>query len=301
MIFGVIVFVLPVISEIPLEKIISFVLVILFMASPINNLFAMQQIISKLVVGKNKIQKFLGTLDEIEVKPNNLINLYDHSFSKIQFNDVVYNQKDEEENILFTLGPVNITFNKGEVIFIIGGNGSGKSTFINLLTNMYEPHSGKILVDGKEIGTDDQSYRNLMASIYTDPYMFSRNYEDYELEKNEKYSELIKIMKMHEVILDDKEESIQRKFSKGQTKRLAMILALLEERPVLILDEWAADQDPEFREYFYEKFIPMLKEQGKTIIAVTHDDAYFRFADKIIKFEYGKIVETTNVNNMIPA
>lgn len=299
MIFGVIVFVLPLISEIPLEKIISFVLVILFMASPINNLFSMQQIISKLVVGKSKIQKFLTELEKIDIQSNSSGQLYDPNFSKIQFRDVVYNQKDDDQNIVFTLGPINIDFNRGEIVFIIGGNGSGKSTFINLLTNMYEPHTGNILIDEQEIDIDDQPYRNLMTSIYTDPYMFSQNFEDYELKDNKQYRELIEIMKMHEVILDDKEESIQRKFSKGQTKRLAMILALLEERPILILDEWAADQDPEFREYFYEQFIPMLKEQGKTIIAVTHDDSYFRFADKIIKFEYGKIVQTINVDNEV--
>jgi len=295
MIFGVVVFILPLISQIPLEKVISFVLVILFMASPINNLFAMQQIVSKLVVGKNKIQNFLEILETTNVKSKSTIVSKDYDFSTIQFKDVIYNQKDNDNNILFTLGPVNVSFNKGETVFIIGGNGSGKSTFINLLTNMYEPHSGNILIDGELIENDDQSYRNLMTSIYTDPYLFSQNYEDFELKNNSKYMELIEIMQLQKVIKDDDEMSIQRKFSKGQTKRLAMILALLEERPILILDEWAADQDPQFREYFYHYFLPMLKEQGKTIIAVTHDDTYFKFADRIIKFESGRIVKQISV------
>lgn len=97
------------------------------------------------------------------------------------------------------------------------------------------------------------------------------------------------MMKLDKVITDDKESSARRKFSKGQGKRMSLIFALMEKKPILVLDEWAADQDPYFRKFFYEELIPKLKAEGKTIIAVTHDDAYFHLADRIIKFNYGKI------------
>ena len=76
--------------------------------------------------------------------------------------------------------------------------------------------------------------------------------------------------------------------------RKALISALLEDREIYIFDEWAADQDPQFRKRFYEKIIPELKQKGKTIFAVTHDDHYWNLADIVVKMEYGRIVERTD-------
>lgn len=141
--------------------------------------------------------------------------------------------------------------------------------------------------------------QNLIAAVFTDNHIFSHNYDNYSLEKNEEYQKLLKIMELDKVVLDDKEESARRSFSKGQSKRMSMILALLENKPILVLDEWAADQDPHFRKYFYENLLPKLKEEGKTIIAVTHDDAYFKYADRIIKFDYGQIVKDFKVDDNV--
>ena len=102
-------------------------------------------------------------------------------------------------------------------------------------------------------------------------------------------------MELEEVVGNDKDSSVRRKFSKGQSKRMSLIFALLEDKPILILDEWAADQDPYFRKFFYEELIPKFKQEGKTIIAVTHDDAYFHQADRILKFDYGQIVKDIRV------
>jgi ABC-type siderophore export system fused ATPase/permease subunit len=107
-------------------------------------------------------------------------------------------------------------------------------------------------------------------------------------------------MNLDKVVEDDQEGSARRRFSKGQGKRMAMIFSLLERKPIIVLDEWAADQDPHFRKYFYEVLIPRLKEQGKTIIAVTHDDAYFQYADRIVKFDYGHIVRDIKTNSSEP-
>ncbi len=70
-----------------------------------------------------------------------------------------------------------------------------------------------------------------------------------------------------------------------------MIIALLENRPLLLLDEWTADQDPQFRLFFYTQLLPKLKSQGKTIVLINHDDRYFSTADRVIKMEYGQIIE----------
>jgi putative ATP-binding cassette transporter len=82
------------------------------------------------------------------------------------------------------------------------------------------------------------------------------------------------------------------KLSQGQRKRLALLTSLIEARPIHIFDEWAADQDPHYKEIFYSKLLPGLKAQGKTIIVVTHDDRYFHKGDRVVKLEDGKIVQS---------
>ena len=78
--------------------------------------------------------------------------------------------------------------------------------------------------------------------------------------------------------------------STGQRKRLAMVAALLDDKPIYIFDEWAADQDPGFRRYFYEGLLGELKARGKTVLAVTHDDRYFGVADRVVKRGEGGVV-----------
>ena len=194
------------------------------------------------------------------------------------------------------MGPIDLEINKGETIFIVGGNGSGKSTFINILTGLYESSKGKILLNGSNEDVKER-LQSLIATVFTDNYIFSHNYEEYDIENNEEYQSLLKTMQLDTVITDSSDSAARRKLSKGQSKRMSLIFALLEKKPVLILDEWAADQDPHFRKYFYTELIPKLKREGKTIIAVTHDDAYFKHADRIIKFDYGRIVKDVNVKD----
>ncbi|MCB1035646.1 MAG: cyclic peptide export ABC transporter, partial [Acidobacteria bacterium] len=75
-----------------------------------------------------------------------------------------------------------------------------------------------------------------------------------------------------------------------QRKRLALVTALLEDRPVYLFDEWAADQDPEFKEVFYHQLLPELKARGKTAIVISHDDRYYDVADRVVKLDTGRVV-----------
>ncbi|WP_228438758.1 ATP-binding cassette domain-containing protein [Chryseobacterium pennae] len=288
-IFGVILFVLPFIGIVSIEKVVSFIVILLFMSGPINRIITMQNLYMRIGVSQKRIKKFLKEVDiSITSEKENIVSSTD-SFNTLEFVDCVFHHNS------FTLGPVNLNIKKGEVIFIIGGNGSGKSTFINLLTGLYAPSEGKVDLNGKNILNNIERYQNLLSAIFTDNYIFSQNYDNYKLEKNTKYIEYLKMMKMDSIIKNDDDSSVRRKFSKGQSKRVSMILSLLEEKPLLILDEWAADQDPHFRKYFYENLIPVLRKEGKTIVAVTHDDKYFKHADRILKFEYGKIIQDITV------
>ncbi|MCP2028497.1 putative ATP-binding cassette transporter [Flavobacterium sp. HSC-32F16] len=297
LVIGVILFLLPELGILKREDVISYVVILLFIAGPINNLINMQNVYTRLTVANGRIKKFMSDFDTAPVTLE-IQNVPIEDFSSLKFNNLSFAYDNDAMDKSFALGPINTSIKKGETIFIIGGNGSGKSTFINILTGLYQPSEGEIILN--EVNTNlSTATQNLIAAVFTENHIFSHNYDNYSLEKNEEYQELLKIMELDKVVLDDKEESARRSFSKGQSKRMSMIFALLENKPILVLDEWAADQDPHFRKYFYENLLPKLKEEGKTIIAVTHDDAYFKHADRIIKFDYGQIVKDFKVESNV--
>jgi putative ATP-binding cassette transporter len=297
MLIGVILFVLPAIGLLNHEEMISYVVILLFISGPINNLINLQQMYTRFVVANKRIVKFL---EDFKITANDTAapskEMTGTTFEKLEFKDVVYNYKNESEDYSFTLGPINLEINQGETIFIVGGNGSGKSTFINLLTHLYEPMDGEILLNGEiAIVNERSNLQDCISAVFTNNHIFSNNYDDFTIQGNKQYSQLLKLMKLDKIILNDNEESVRRNFSKGQSKRVSLIFSLLESKSILVLDEWAADQDPHFRKFFYEELIPKFKAEGKTIIAVTHDDAYFNQADRIIKFDTGKIVNDIQV------
>jgi cyclic peptide transporter len=294
---GIILFILPAVHLLQQKEVIPFVVILLFIIGPVTTLLGLQNYYTRAFVANKRIAAFLVEmknlpLKEMEHQPARALS----GISTLRFENITYQYESKVADNPFHLGPVDLSIAKGETIFIIGGNGSGKSTFINCLTGLYKPTGGHIFLNEQETRNDDQHYRDHMTAIFTDNHLFSRNYDNYSLQGNKKYERLLKVMKLDNVVSDDREESARRKFSKGQSKRMAMIFALMEDAPVLVLDEWAADQDPYFRKYFYEKLLPELKKQGKTIIAVTHDDAYFKYADRVIKFDYGKIVRDIRLN-----
>ncbi|PAM96246.1 cyclic peptide transporter [Flavobacterium sp. IR1] len=294
LVIGVVLFLLPVVGLLERADVISYVVILLFISGPINNLINMQNIYTRLAVANTRIKDFLKDFDAIE-EVAVIDNATSEVFNSLLFKDIAFAYETESTEKSFALGPVNLSIEKGETIFIIGGNGSGKSTFINILTGLYQPSEGAVIVNDKK----NNSPQHLISAVFTDNHIFSQNYDNYALENNKEYQELLRIMELDNVILDDKEDSARRPFSKGQSKRMSLIFALLEDKPILVLDEWAADQDPHFRKYFYENLLPKLKQQGKTIIAVTHDDAYFKYADRILKFDYGEIVNDFKVNGEI--
>jgi putative ATP-binding cassette transporter len=176
------------------------------------------------------------------------------------------------------------------VIFIVGGNGSGKSTLMTLLIGLYYPENGTIYLNQNVVSPQDySSYRELFSTIFTDFYIFKKLYGLEHIDENE-VNDLLRKMQ-----LEKKTEYVNKQYtntnlSTGQRKRLAYITGLLEDKSIYVFDEWAADQDPEFRKLFYNQFIDDMRIMGKTVIAVSHDDRYFDTADRIIKMEEGKII-----------
>lgn len=295
-VIATILFILPEFGLLNRADIIAYVVIILFISGPINNLINLQQMYTRFIVANKRIKAFMNDFEVENYVPETPFES-DIPFESLSFQDVTFSyNSDEEDEVSFSLGPINLSIDKGDTIFIVGGNGSGKSTFINILTGLYVASEGEINLNDSTKNVKQQ-LQSLISTVFTDNHIFSHNYEEYSIENNEEYKALLKTMQLDTVIVDDLDSSARRKLSKGQSKRMSLIFALLEKKPILILDEWAADQDPYFRKYFYEELIPKLKREGKTIVAVTHDDAYFEHADRIVKFDYGKIVKDINVKN----
>ena len=214
-------------------------------------------------------------------------------FQQLSLAGVCYRYPRQDGTPGFSVGPLDLTINRGELIFVQGGNGSGKSTFARLLAGLYRPLQGELRVDGEPVTEDNRvAFRQLFSSVFTDFYLFSRllRGDGAEVLVDEVDEWLATLGMEHKVRHADGRLSDIR-FSQGQRKRLALLMAVMEERDCLLLDEWAADQDPQFRQFFYHDLLPRLQAQGKTIIAITHDDHYFDRADRLLKMDAGELAE----------
>jgi putative ATP-binding cassette transporter len=194
----------------------------------------------------------------------------------------------------FQIGPIDFDLEPGELVFITGGNGSGKSTFLRVLSGLYPPDSGEITLDGRRITdlTRDE-YRSLISGIFFDYHLFKRLYGITDPDPSEVDRLLTQFRLAEKTGLTDGEFRTLD-LSGGQRRRLALIVSLLEKRPILLLDEWTAEQDPEFRRKFYDELLPNLMEAGTTVVVITHDDRYLDELDlpaRRIRMDEGRIVE----------
>ncbi|MGB2058958.1 multidrug ABC transporter permease/ATP-binding protein [Alcanivorax sp.] len=214
-------------------------------------------------------------------------------FKQLSLKGACYRYPDQDGVAGFEVGPLDLTVKRGELIFIQGGNGSGKSTFARLLTGLYRPLQGTLSVDGQPITEDNRgAYRQLFSSVFTDFYLFNRLLQGDGAEvRVDEVDDWLKTLGMQHKVRQADGRLSDIRFSQGQRKRLALLMAVMEQRDCLLLDEWAADQDPQFRQFFYHALLPRLQAQGKTIIAITHDDHYFDRADRLLKMDAGQLIE----------
>ncbi|EPX7408052.1 multidrug ABC transporter permease/ATP-binding protein [Cronobacter dublinensis] len=209
----------------------------------------------------------------------------------LELRDVTFTYHDGS----FSVGPINLTIQRGELLFLIGGNGSGKSTLAMLLTGLYTPASGQILIDGKPLGADEMdAYRQHFSAVFTDVWLFDKLLGPGGEEADPALVETwLHRLKMDHKLTLENGKILNLKLSKGQKKRVALLLALAEGRDIILLDEWAADQDPHFRREFYQVLLPLMKEMGKTVFAISHDDHYFIHADRLLEMRQGVLSELT--------
>jgi len=260
---------------------------ILFIMGPIVSIVSAMPLITRSNVAVSEIYGLEQQLDAA-AKPEHNGHLKKEAFQEISLENIVFHYRDRHENTLFTLDNINFNIKKGELVFIVGGNGSGKSTILKILTGLYYPEAGNIRLNNKLISrTDYQAYRELFSIIFTDFHLFEKLY-GLDVIDHDKLNRYLEKMELAEKTTYTDNGFSNMKLSTGQKKRLAMITALLFNSQIYVFDELAADQAPEFRKYFYEILLKELQDKGKTIIVVSHDDRFFHVADRVIKMDYGK-------------
>ena len=292
----------------------GFVLVMLYMKGPLEHLVNTLPDIAHAQVAFQRIadlsEKFASPephllINEDQTETSDTSNhtketVEEHkpaTLKTLELKQVSYEFPAVEDLVPFKLGPINIQIKQGDIVFIVGENGCGKTTLIKLLLGLYTPQQGHIVLDGQTVTPQSiDDYRQLFTTIFSDFYLFD------ELIQTEQHLPLQAGKYLKKMNIDHKVSIKDGVFtttdlSTGQRKRLALINAWLEQRPVLVFDEWAADQDPTFRHIFYTQLLPDLKKLGKTIIVISHDDRYFNVADQLVKMTNGKVI----IEEVIPA
>ncbi len=294
LVIGVILYVFPVWQVIDQKVIGGYTLVFLFMMSPLSILTTSLPVFSRAKVSLQKVRQLGEQLknqaiqadapDKREVCTN---------FSGLSLQGVTHSFHREKENRNFTLGPIDLDFKSGELVFLVGGNGSGKTTLAMLLIGLYTPEQGDIRWNGEVVDDGNkEDYLQNFSVIFSDFYLFDELY-GFDNEKNHVLiADYLQRLHLHHKVRVENGRFSSVNLSQGQRKRLALLVAYLEDRPFYVFDEWAADQDPEFKHLFYTELLPALKARGKTVLVISHDDRYFYLADRCIKLEEGQIVAT---------
>jgi len=263
----------------------------LYMKGPLESLIGNLPIISRAQIAFRRIADLAERFSSPE--PHLLLSAEptpQPALERLELRNVQYSFPAVPGSDPFTLGPVNLSIAPGEILFIVGENGCGKTTLIKLLLGLYTPHQGQVLVNGKAVnaqGLDD--YRQHFTTIFADYFLFEDLMKDGRTLPADAGQYLERLEIAHKVSVRDGAFTTTD-LSTGQRKRLALVSAWLDERPVLVFDEWAADQDPAFRRVFYTELLPDLKRLGKTIIVISHDDRYFDIADHLVRMQAGKVV-----------
>lgn len=290
-VIGFVVFAVPAWQSADARTLTGYTLTILYMMGPLEFILNTLPRLGQADVAIRKIEEVSGPLAERRAADESATPARpEAAWMSLALDGVTHSYEREGEETSFILGPVSLSFRPGEVVFITGGNGSGKTTLAKLLTGLYEPESGEIRLDGEPVTeANREAYRQLFSAVFSDFYLFEELLGLEALDVDVKARDCLSQLRLSNKVQvkDGKLSTIE--LSRGQRKRLALLAAYLEDRPVYVFDEWAADQDPLFKEVFYLQVLPSLVEKGKTVIAITHDQGYYYFADRVVRLDDGKL------------
>lgn len=290
---AILVFVLPQFVADLDQTIIKLTAACLFIIGPINtvvNILPSVDQAESALTALSLLEERLESIEDSLAEENEDAPLFEQ-FEKLQFTDAVFHYRADDGEVTFTSGPWSLSAKPGELIFLVGGNGSGKSTVLKLLTGLYPLESGTIELNESELAPDIlRPLREMYSGVFSDFHLFDRLYGLEGVEPAEVQT-MIERMELKDKVCYEDGRFSTLSLSTGQRKRLALIVALLEDKPVYVFDEWAADQDKHFRDEFYHKILPDLAARKKTVFVVTHDDRYWHLADRVIKLDRGRFVQ----------
>ena len=266
----------------------GFALVFVFMVTPLEGLLINIPRINMARVAASRIDEITREMPQGQEKQTSPPV---PDFQRLELRDVTHQYYHEQSDDFFELGPINLDFTPGEVVFLVGGNGSGKTTLAKVVVGLYPPEGGEVLLNGERVEADGwDAYRQLFSVVFSDFHLFERLLEAPRDGLDEEGNRLLaKLHLQHKVRVENGAFTTQA-LSQGQRKRLALVVSYLEDRPFLVFDEWAADQDPLFKEVFYCEVLLELKRMGKAVLVITHDDRYFHLADRLVRLESGKLL-----------
>lgn len=307
---AILVFGLPRLITLDNSLLSAYVLTLAYLMAPFKNLMERIPILMRTSVSLQKIEQLgLNLARQAEDTSAGALRAI-ASWRTLNLSQITHTYRGEFPEDRFLLGPLSLEFQPGELVFIVGGNGSGKSTLAKIITGLYLPESGQISFNGEPITDQNREwYRQHFSTVYSDFFLFDKllgfsstkaDFNQTELNQAEPNQAKTNSLDqqahyyLQQLQIDHKVKVNQGvlstvSLSQGQRKRLALLTAYLEDRPIYLFDEWASDQDPVFRALFYEEILPKLKAQGKLVLVISHDDRYFHLADRVIKLDYGQI------------
>lgn len=289
MAIALLLFGLPQLTSVETPVLSSYILTVTYLTTPLRSILELLPNLSRASVALQKLDMLGLSLTE-QAEEINCSQLEAKSaWQQLNLSAVTHAYRGESAEHNFTLGPIELTFRPGELIFIVGGNGSGKSTLVKLITGLYTPETGQIQVDNQFITEQNREwYRQQFSVVFADFYLFEQllGIDKSNLSQVQDYLNLLQLERKVQI---NNGKLSTTALSQGQRKRLALLTAYLEDRPIYIFDEWASDQDPVFKEIFYTQLLVQLQNRGKTVIVISHDDRYFHLGSRIIKLDYGKV------------
>ncbi len=285
-----VVFAVPAFSSIASTDLIKITSAILFLIGPISMIV---QAIPALATANSSLERLFALDQQLSAgaaAPAAAVSRAPAVRPELRLEDVSFTYAQDGAGEGFTVGPIDFVARPAEIVFITGGNGSGKTTLMKLMTGLYRPDSGRVVLGETPLTPVTESwFRDQISVIFSDFHLFRRLYGLGEPDQA-RMAELLREMQIDHKTGVRGDSFTNINLSTGQRKRLALIVTLLEDKPIVVFDEWAADQDPPFRRRFYEEILPGLKARGKAVICVTHDDRYFDIADRRLKMEFGRVV-----------
>lgn len=302
-VIGLVIFWLPSVRQIDLPTITAYTITLLYLMTPLQVLMNNLPTLGRVNVALDKVEQLGLTLTSESVRGEAAPpDAGEGAWQVLELAGVTHQYKGEQGDSNFTLGPINMKLTRGQLVFIVGGNGSGKTTLAKLLVGLYAPESGAIWLDGAAVTDENrESYREMFSVVFADFYLFESLLGIDVPELDRRAADYIRQFRLDQKVGVREGMLSTTELSQGQRKRLALLTAYLEDRAIYLFDEWAADQDPSFKEIFYRQLLPDLKSRGKTVLVISHDDNYYDVADRLIKLESGQVISDSKADRVAMA